>query len=542
VEDSDDLGELAEGVATGSLLEARQVETADRDLEQATVGGPTHPLRRVRSLALGGTLRGAAVRLRVREGAPRLPAAIDHVPLLNELAQEYVARSPRSAALNERATRSLVDGGSHALRLIEPFPPRIASAKGAYVRDEDGHEILDFWQGHYANLLGHNPEVVTTALARAFEAGVGLQTGLTDRLEVETAELLCERVGAERARFTTSGTLATMYAILLARASTGRSLVMKVGGGWHGAQPWGLVGVGFGSQDAPFQGADSEGLSAAVRGEVVVTPFNDPDRLSDEFRRVGDRVACFIVEPFVGSGAGMPASPEFLHAARELCDRHGALLIFDEVISGFRFRAGDAGALFGIRPDLACFAKVIGGGMPVAAVAGRADVLELAGRTKGRRVRFSGGTYSAHPASLLAAKTMMSHLVAHEGEIYPRLSSLGAKVRAAVEGAFAAEGILARCTGRGNGVLPDSPVNMLVFPRRASSPLRGPQDTRNPAVCDVALGEEVVQLALLLEDVHVVHGLGTVTAAHTEADVERLGEACCRVARRFRYTLNKRRV
>ena len=121
----------------------------------------------------------------------------------------------------------------------------------------------------------------------------------------------------------------------------------------------------------------------------------------------------------------MAATPEYLAAARELTEQHGALLVFDEVISGFRFCAGDLGALYGVRPDLLTLGKILGGGMPVAAVAGRADVMALCGREGGVRVAFSGGTYSAHPASLLAAKTMVSYLVEHEAEIYPRLAALG---------------------------------------------------------------------------------------------------------------------
>ena len=266
----------------------------------------------------------------------------DHSRLLAALAAEYEQRSPRSAALNQDALAHLVDGGSHTLRLIRPFPPRIVSARGAYVTDEDGHRILDFWQGHYANILGHNPDLITHALAEGFAKGSGLQTGFTDRLQVEVAELLCARTGAEKARFTSSGSLATMYAVLLARAFTGRELVMKVGGGWHGAQPWGLVGVDFHEQ-APRAGRgrqeeepalrqpESLGLPSAVAGQVVVTRFNDPEMLADQFRRNGRQIACFIVEPFLGSAGSLPASRQFIEAARDLTRAHGALLIFDEI-------------------------------------------------------------------------------------------------------------------------------------------------------------------------------------------------------------------
>jgi glutamate-1-semialdehyde 2,1-aminomutase len=150
--------------------------------------------------------------------------------------------------------------------------------------------------------VGHNPPVVREALAEALQSGWGLQTGFTDRLQIEAAELLLSQTGAERVRFTTSGALATMYAILLARAFTGRELVLKVGGGWHGAQPWALVGVHFDAGPEPWT-VESAGLPAALTGEVEVTRFNDPDRLEDDFRRLGDRIACFIVEPFIGQAA-----------------------------------------------------------------------------------------------------------------------------------------------------------------------------------------------------------------------------------------------
>jgi glutamate-1-semialdehyde 2,1-aminomutase len=456
----------------------------------------------------------------------------NHAKLLAVLAEEYGRRSPRSAALNGEALKHLVDGGSHSIRLVKPFPPRIASAKGAYVTDEDGHRILDFWQGHHANILGHNPPVITEALARAFGSGCGLQTGFTDALQVRTADILCDRTGAEKVRFTSSGSLATMYAILLSRAFTGRERVMKVGGGWHGAQPWGLVGVDYHAENRrSFEQTESRGLPTAVADQVIVTRFNDTAMLEDQFRKHGERVACFIFEPFMGSGGCLPARREFLTAARELTRKHGALLIFDEVISGFRFCAGSSSRIFAVQPDLATFAKVMGGGMPVAAVAGRADVMQLAGRGGG--VKFSGGTYSCHPASMLASRVMMEHLAAEERQVYPLIARLGERARRTVEEAFRAEGIHAVCTGNGNETLPDSSMAAVHFPYDAQTACDAPDQTRNPEICDVELSDTVLQLALLLEDVFVMHGLGSVSVAHTEEDITRLAEACGRAGRRI---------
>lgn len=455
----------------------------------------------------------------------------DHTRLIEHLSAEYAARFPRSGELARRASRVMVDGGSHSVRLNRPFPVRIEGAYGGYVNDADGHELLDFWQGHFANILGNNPEVVTSVLAAELAAGSGLQHGHTSEAQIETAELVCSCLGADKVRFTTSGSLATMYAIMLARAFTGRDLVLKVATGWHGAQPWGLHGVYHRGAADPW-GPDSEGLPGCVADEVVMTRFNDLEALAEDFRTYGDRLACFIVEPLAGAGSFLFADPAYLRTARELCERHGVLLIFDEVISAFRFRAGDLGALYGIRPDLVTVGKIVGGGMPVAAVAGRDDVLALCGEAGGDRVAFTGGTYSAHPVSMLAARTMVAYLRDHEAEVYPRLAALGAEMRRQISQAFAAEGVRACCMGAPSEAVPGSSVTGVHFPHEADTPLDHPHVLHDPGRSDVELSHKILQLALLLEDVSELYGCFAAGAAHTMADMERLGEACGAVARR----------
>jgi len=461
----------------------------------------------------------------------------DHSRLFAELREEYARMSPRSGVIDQIARRFLIDGVSHQLRASEPFPPRIAAAHGAHLLDEDGHDILDFWQGHLGNLLGHNFPVITEALSRAFAGGFGLQTGFTDRLQAETAEIICRQTDSERVRFTTSGSLATMYALMLARACTGRAVVLKMGGGWHGAQPWGLKGVHFhAGQERGFAHVESEGLSASIPGEVAVTAFNDTEGLHQIFRRDGDRLACLIVEPLIGAGGFLPATREFLEAARSLTTRHGALLIFDEVICGFRFRAGNLGALYGIKPDLSVFGKMIGGGMPVAAVAGREDVLRLAGHATGR-VKFSGGTFSAHPASMLASKTALQYLIDHETEIYPRLAAQGEKMRHSLERAFDSVGICARCTGYANDIISGSSLAYVHFPYREDAVLDRPELLFDPAICDIDLSAHVLPLALLLENVCMVHGHGAVSTGHTDEDMDTFEQACRRAARRIQSSI-----
>lgn len=454
----------------------------------------------------------------------------DYTTLIEDLQNEYRRYAPLSGDFQQRAARVLVDGGSHSLRLIEPFPPRIQEASGAYVQDLDGHQILDFWQGHYANLLGHNPPEITEALVESFAQGFGLQTGFTDTIQTELAELICTQTGMDQVRFTTSGTLSTMYAIMLARAATGRELVLKIGGGWHGAHMWGLKGVGH---KHGFQHVDSVGVSQQVAQDVMVTEFNHLAKLEEVFRINGECLACFILEPVIGAGGMIPASQTYLQRARELCDRYGVVLIFDEVISGFRYRAGDVGILFGVRPDLMTLGKVIGGGMPLAAVAGRGEIMSLVGRAEKNKVKFSGGTFSGHPASMLAAKTMVAYLVAHEDEVYPRLAQMSALLRRRVLGVFADAGIPARFAGVESQILPHNSLHMLVLPYAPEIALDTPDVVLNPQICDRTFSEKVLKLAMLLEDVHIVHGLGAMTTAHTEADIDRTSVAFSRALDRI---------
>lgn len=450
--------------------------------------------------------------------------------LAAQLRAEYAERFARSAQAQARAERVLIDGGSHTLRLFEPFPFRVNSAQGARVRDLDGHEIVDYWQGHYANILGHNPPLVTAVLAEGLEQRWGLQTGIADEGQVELAEVLLRQTGDERVRFTTAGSLATMYSIMLARAFTGRTLALKAAGGWHGSQPLALRGTRYGGQG--FAGFDTQGLPEEAAAQTLVTSYNDLDDLRATFDRYGDQLACFILEPCLGSSGFIPAHPEYLREARVLTEKHGALLILDEVISGFRFCAGGMQKLYGVKADLSTYGKIVGGGMPVSAVAGRADILSLASKEAGRRVLFDGGTFSAHPASMAAGKAMLQYLAEHESTLYPQIAEAGEKLRRGIERVFAERGIEARCTGRGNAAVPGSSLAQVHFPLCNGRELDTPDLLWNPELCDTVMREDILKVGLLLRDVHVSHGLGAVSAAHSEEDLARTLDAFAWVAER----------
>jgi glutamate-1-semialdehyde 2,1-aminomutase len=452
------------------------------------------------------------------------------------LVREYEKKTARSRAVFRRAEKVMIAGGSHTIRLWRPYPFFAASAEGPSVRDVDGNTYIDYWQGHYANILGHNPKLIRQRIASLLERGA-LHTGFEASHQIELAEALVRGLGGSDAkvRFTTSGTLATMYAIMMAQGLTGRDHVLKVGGGWHGASPYLLKGVKY-RADKGFEGRESAGLLDGIVERTLITRFNDADDLRKAIGEHGDRIACFIVEPFIGVGGFIPASKEYLELARRLTAKHGIILIFDEIISGFRFCPGGLQTLYRIRPDLTTLGKIIGGGHAVAAVVGPREIMEECehGRGGGDRVYFEGGTFSAHAEYMKAGFIMLGHLADHAETIYPRLARSGEQLRRGIERVFAEAGLSARCTGDGNAVVPGSSLFMVHFPRLPGVTYDRPEDIHDARRSDLVMREELLKLALLVNGVNVVHGGGAVSAAHGAKDIKTTIAAYGEAARLFK--------
>ncbi|MCF8108262.1 MAG: aminotransferase class III-fold pyridoxal phosphate-dependent enzyme [Desulfohalobiaceae bacterium] len=458
---------------------------------------------------------------------------MDKVKILNELLQEYTKTRPGSKDLFEKSRRHQIDGGSHNLRLFSPFPFYDQSSKGSRVTDVDGHTYVDFWQGHFANILGHNPPCVLEALQEMLARGQGLITGFPGLLQQELAELILGRIDQEKIRFTTSGALATMYAVMLARTFTGKNLVIKVGGGWHGAQPYLLKGVS--TYEHGLNKMESAGLLPELESQIVMTRFNDLSDLQETFQKHGANTACLIVEPLIGAGGFISAKKEYLQTVEELCRRHRVLLIMDEVISGFRFHAGALYSLYGIKPDLTVLGKSIGGGMPVSALAGREEIFSLCSSKTPfeKRVKFEGGTFSAHPCSMQAGISFIRYVIEHETEIYPRIGKLGATVRYGLEEIFRRQGFSVQCTGGGLPGDVGSSIVGLHFLRDTTSRIDSPEEVFNPEVCDQELRGQIFKLAMLLEGYYTFHGYGAVSAAHSEEEIQGSLEAAERIARKW---------
>jgi glutamate-1-semialdehyde 2,1-aminomutase len=311
-------------------------------------------------------------------------------------------------------------GGVHspvrAFRSVGVPPIALTEARGARVRDAEGREYVD-WIGAWGPaLLGHAHPRVVEAVRRA--AGHGLLFGLASPPELELAERVTARVpGCEMVRFVATGTEAAMSALRLARAATGRARAIKFAGGYHGHADAFLIRAGSGA--ATLGIPDSPGVTAGAARDTCVARYNDLDDVDRCFAD-GD-VAAVFVEPVAGNIGCVPPEPGFLQGLRERCDRHGALLVLDEVITGFRLGPGGAAARFGVRPDLVLLGKALGGGMPLAAFGGRRDVMS---RIAPAGPVYQAGTFAAHPLSVAAALAVLD-VLDDEPDLYERLERAG---------------------------------------------------------------------------------------------------------------------
>ena len=264
---------------------------------------------------------------------------------------------------------------------------------------------------------------------------------------------------------------------------------------------------------------DSDGIPPELKRNILLTRYNDGDDLEILFRRHGGRIACLILEPFLGVGGFLPASKDYLRLARRLTHEYGAVFIADEVISGFRFCPSGVMTLHNIEPDLSVLGKVIGGGHAVAAVAGRKDIMAVCEKGRyARSVQFQGGTFSSHPTYMKAGCSILRYLIREADRVYPHLARLGETLRRGIEEACREEGVKVRCTGYAGEFVGGSSLFMVHFPRKFVDFTR-PEEVWDPDLSDVRMREEILKLALLMEGVHVVHGGGAVSNAHESGQI-----------------------
>jgi len=317
----------------------------------------------------------------------------------------------RSEELFERAKKSIPGGVNSPVRAFKAVggtPRFMARSDGAYIWDADGKRYIDYVLSWGPMIMGHNHPEVREAVIKAAEHG--LSFGCPTEIECEVAEVICSYVpSVDLLRMCNSGTEATMSAIRLARGATGRDKIIKFEGCYHGHSDSLLIKAGSGA--LTFGVPSSPGVPEVLAQHTVTLPYNDTEALKQAFAEIGDELACVIVEPITGNMNCILPEPGFMETMRELCTKHSAILIFDEVMTGFRFGTQCAQGWLGITPDLTCFGKVIGGGMPVGAFGGRRDIME---HISPLGPVYQAGTLSGNPVAMAAGLTCMK-IIGREG-------------------------------------------------------------------------------------------------------------------------------
>jgi glutamate-1-semialdehyde 2,1-aminomutase len=412
----------------------------------------------------------------------------------------YRALHPRSEALYQRA-RGVIPGGiTHDGRHLSPFPVYVERAQGARKWDVDGNEYIDYWMGHGALFLGHCHPAVVRAIQE--QAARGTHFGACHELEVRWAELITRLVpSAEMVRFTMSGTEATHLALRIARAFTGRPKVVKFLGHFHGWHDGVVAAV-----NPPYDVPMSAGVPTPVLDQVLLCPPNDIKAVQHLLER-GD-VAAVILEPAGGQSGTTPTIPGYLQELRDLTTRQGVVLIFDEVITGFRYSPGGAQAYFGVTPDMTTLAKIVAGGLPGAAVVGKKPIMSMMAHRgdavwdRSERVA-QNGTFNSNPVCAAAAIATLE--MVSDGSLQARANKLGDELRAGLSDAMKRAGVPGTCFGEASifHVSFEGKPGLAGFDR----PRRGDLYQR-------------LRCALLNNGLDCASHHGWVSAAHTEPDIE----------------------
>ena len=421
---------------------------------------------------------------------------------------DYRARHPRSAALAERARKAIPGGITHDIRHLTPFPVYVERAAGSRKWDVDGHDYVDYWMGHGALFLGHCHPVVVSAVQEQMARGTHL--GASHEPEVRWAELVNQLIPcAELTRFTMSGTEATHLAMRVARAYTGRTKILKFTGHFHGWHDGAVAGV-----NPPYDVPMSAGVPGATMDQVVICPPNDIKAAQTVFER-GD-VAAVILEPAGGQAGTTPTIPGYLQELRALATRFEVVLIFDEVITGFRYAPGGAQQYFNVTPDLTTLAKIVAGGLPGGALCGKREIMSMItfrgdpDWDRGSRVAHAG-TFNANPLSAAAAIATLE--LCADGALQARANKSGDHLRAALTDALKKAGAPGTCFGEASifHVSFEGKPGLAGFDRPRKGPLY-----------------HLLRCALLNNGVDCSANHGWISAIHTDEDLERTVQAYTR--------------
>ena len=424
---------------------------------------------------------------------------------MESLISKYTRKTKRSAKVFKKSTKFHVNGVSHNIRFFEPYPFVTKSAKGKIQIDVDNNKYTDYWMGHWSLILGHGPTAIKNRLQA--QLAKGWMYGTVNEQTIKLSEMIQQAVkAAEKIRYVTSGTEATMYAARLARSSTNKKIIVKIDGGWHGYTSDLLKTVNW-----PFTKSESSGLTN--QKHIVSIPYNDLTESIKILKMIKKDLAAVIIEPVLGGGGCIPATPDYLKGIQEFVHKNNALLILDEIVTGFRLRYGCIYPTMKLQPDIVTLGKIVGGGLPIGVICGSCKVMKYADTKKldkEQRSYVGGGTFSANPVSMVAGFETLSKLKKDANRIYSKINKMGQKIRMSLDKTFDGK---TKTTGRGSLFMTHFTQNKVDAITNASDAAR----------CNTELLNKYHFEMIVNNNIFFLPGkLGAFSYAHTNSDVKDL--------------------
>lgn len=417
---------------------------------------------------------------------------------------EYKKKTKNSAKIFSESLKLHVNGVSHNIRFYEPYPFVVKSASGKNLIDVDDNKYTDYWGGHWSLILGHGPSKVKEALQKQIEKS--WMYGTVNEQTIKLSELISKAVPvAEKIRYVTSGTEATMYAVRLARSATGRKTIAKIDGGWHGYTSDLLKSVNW-----PFTESESSGV--VNEEQIVSIPYNDLEGSIKILKKHAKDLAGVIIEPVLGGAGCIPATQDYLKGIQEFVHKNKSLFILDEIVTGFRFRYGCLYPTMKLDPDIVTLGKIVGGGMAIGVMCGKKEIMEQAdtiGKKKSERSYVGGGTFSANPASMTTGFATLS-VLKNGKSIYSKINDLGEYARKGLAKSFDGKVIV---TGKGSLFMTHFVKNGITEITNASQ----------ASMCDVKAQHDYHFKMIAHDEIFFLPGkLGAISNTHTKADIKKM--------------------
>nr|ACF09459.1 glutamate-1-semialdehyde aminotransferase [uncultured marine crenarchaeote KM3-47-D6] len=422
--------------------------------------------------------------------------------------ESYKRKTRKSADLFKKSKKFHVNGVHHNIRFFEPYPFVTKSSTGKFLVDVDSTKYVDYWMGHWSLILGHSPKNVKNSVKTQLDNG--WMHGTISRNSIELSEKISKAVPvAEKIRYASTGTEATMYAVRLARTATKRKTIAKIDGGWHGYTTDLLKTINW-----PFHKSESSGLTDEKY--IISLPYNDLENSIKILKSRKNDLAAVIIEPVLGGGGCIPVTKDYLVGIEEFCHKNNSLFILDEIVTGFRFRYGCLYDTMKLDPDIVTLGKIVGGGFPIGVISGKNEFMNYANTStfsKSNRAYIGGGTFSANPLTMIAGNSTLTIIKNKGNKLYRKLNSFGSETRKMLDKKF-------------NGHVITTGIGSLFLTHFVSNSITEIKNASDAARCNIKKLHDYHFHMIANDGIFFLPGkLGAFSDVHTKSDIANLAKS-----------------